>query len=124
MIHKPTTQLEADLLAKDALVIRAAEATHYLASVLGSVHQAFWSQPTDRLLAVLNADIPATLATFAANTALGTACNNSLDAIDLPQFATRAPLEAGRADIIYDGTQFVYVAPPAPEPPAEEPPAP
>lgn len=39
MIHKPQSQLEADLLAKDALVIRAAEATHHLACVLKGCNQ-------------------------------------------------------------------------------------
>lgn len=118
MIHKPATQLEADLLAKDALVIRAAEAAHHLASVLRTCNDSFWSLPTERLLAVLNADIPSTLATFAANTALGTACNANLDAIGLPRLATRAPLEVGREDIVFDqqAQQFVHVPPPEPEP--------
>ena len=124
MIHKPSTQLEADLLAKDALVIRAAEATHHLATVLKTCNDAFWSLPTDRLLAVLNASIPDTLAAFAANTALGTACNQHLDAIALSNLATRAPLTPGRADIVFDGAAFVYVAPPEPEPEPEPQPEP
>jgi hypothetical protein len=111
MIHKPATQLEADLIAKDQLVIRAAEAAHHLASILASVNQSFWSIPTDRLLAVLNHNIAATLATFEANTALGTACNTHLDAIDLPQLSVRTPLTAGRSDIVFDGQQFVFVPP-------------
>ena len=119
MIHHPSTQLEADLLAKDALVIRAAEATHHLASVLKGANEAFWSLPTDRLLAVLNANIPDTLAAFTANTILGTACNQHLDAVALPQLSTRAPLTAGRSDIVFDGQSFVYVPPPEPEPQPE-----
>ena len=114
MIHKPTTQLEADLIAKDALVIRAAQATHHLASVLQGVYQEFWSLPTERLLAVLNADVPATLATFAANTALGTACNASLDALNLSQLSYRAPVVPARSDIVFDGAVFVHVPTSAP----------
>lgn len=116
MIHRPSTQLEADLIAKDQLVIRAAEATHHLASVLSTAHQAFWALPAERLLSVLNADIAATLATFQANTDLGTACNASLDAIALPHLSTRAPVTPGRADIVFDGTAFVYVPEPTPDP--------
>jgi hypothetical protein len=112
MIHKPSNQLEADLAAKDVLILRAAEATHHLASVLSNVHHAFWSVPTERLLAVLNADIPATLETFAANTALAQACNASLNALDLPEMSTRAPVEPGRTDIVFDGGQFVLAADP------------
>ena len=52
-----------DLDVKDALILQVAEATHHLASVLATTNERFWSFPTDRLLAVLNADVPATLAT-------------------------------------------------------------
>lgn len=114
MIHKPTTQLEADLANKDAFVLRAAEATHHLAVVLRDVHQSFWSVPTERLLAVLNADVPITLQTFQANTALATACNASLDALALPELSARAPVTLGRSDIVFDGGQFVYVPPEEP----------
>lgn len=112
MIRKPSNQLEADLANKDALIIQAAGATNYLASVLCSAHSAFWSLPTDRLLAVLNSNIADTLEAFAANTALATACNSQLDAIDLPQFSNRAPTEIGRTDIVFNGQEFVYIAPP------------
>jgi hypothetical protein len=79
-----------------------------------AVNKRFWSRPTDRLLAVLNDNVTVTLATFAANTALGAVVNASLDAINLLQFPVRAPVEPGRTDITFDGTQFVYV-PPDPE---------
>lgn len=115
-IIRQLTQAEADLAAKEQLVLQAGEATHHLASTLATTNQQFWSLPTDRLLAVLNADIPATLATFAANTALGVQVNASLDALAVPRFATRAPVTAGRSDIVFDGAAFVYVAPPEPEP--------
>ena len=114
-IIAPKTQAEADLSAKESLVLQAGEATHHLASVLASTNAAFWSLPTDRLLAVLNADVPATLATFAANTALGMQVNASLDALGVAAFAKRAPVEPGRSDITFNGSAFVYTAP---EPPA------
>ena len=110
-IIRQLTQAEADLQAKDQLILQAAEATHHLASVLAATNAAFWSVPDERLLAVLNADVSATLATFAANTALGTAVNASLDALNLPQFSKRAPVEPGRSDIGFADGAF-YIVPP------------
>jgi hypothetical protein len=112
---RPTTDLDV----KDALIVQVAEATHHLASVLATTNEQFWSFPTDRLLAVLNADVPATLATFQANSALAATVNSSLDALNLPQFSRRAPTEQGRSDIEFDGAVFVYVTPPEPEIEAE-----
>ena len=100
-----------DLDTKDALILQVAEATHNLASVLAATNEQFWSFPTDRLLAVLNADVDATHATFAANTALAGAVNASFNALNLPQFSRRAPTEQGRSDIMFDGVAFIYVAP-------------
>ena len=108
-----------DLDVKDALILQVAEATHHLASVLATTNERFWSFPTDRLLAVLNADIPLTLSTFAANTVLASAVNANLDALSLPQFSRRAPTEQGRSDIEFDGAFFVHVTPPVPEIEAE-----
>ena len=110
-IIRQLTEAEADLAAKEQLVLQAGEATHHLASTLTTTNAQFWSLPTDRLLAVLNADIPATLATFAANTALGVQVNASLDALAVPQFTTRAPVTAGRTDIVFNGTAFEYITP-------------
>ena len=107
---RPTTDLDV----KDSLILQAAEATHHLAAVLASTNEHFWSFPTDRLLAVLNADVPATLATFQANSTLAAAVNASLDALDLPEFTRRAPTTTGRADIAFDGAAFVLI-PPTPE---------
>jgi hypothetical protein len=45
--------------------------------------------------------------------------NASLDALAVPRFAARAPLETGRTDIVFDGAAFVHVAPPEPEPEPE-----
>jgi len=113
------TQAETDLADKDAGIIRSAEALHHAATVIKIENARFWSLPTDRLLAVLNADIPTTLATFQANTAAGTAINSLLDLLGLDQLSNRVPTEPGRTDIIFDGAAFVYVAPPDPEPEPE-----
>jgi len=113
------SQLEQDLAEKDAGVLRAATALHHAATVLKGENDRFWAIPTDRLLAVLNADLALTSATFAANTQAGSAINALLDAVASPDLSRRAPLEMGRTDIIFDGTAFVYVAPPEPEPEPE-----
>jgi len=115
------SQLEQDLAEKDAGVLRAATALHHAATVLKAENVRFWSIPTDRLLAVLNADIALTIATFTANTSAGTAIKSLLDAVAAPEFANRAPVTAGRSDIVFDGTAFVYVAPPEPPQPDPEP---
>ena len=110
------TQIEKDLSEKDESVIRCAEAIHHLVFVLRDENRKFWSLPTDRLLAVLNHDVPTTLATFEENTVVGITLNGTLDRLSLPQFPNRAPVTAGRADIVFNGTAFEYVAPPEPEP--------
>ena len=113
----PKTPLESDLAAKDVRVLQCAEATHHLAAVMGNAHEWLWKLPTARLLAILNADVAVTLATFSQNTALGQAANAALDAVNLPEFPTRAPVEMGRADITFSGTAFV------PPPPSTDPPS-
>lgn len=106
---KPKSPLEQDTAADEAAVLEIAEAAHNLAAKMRNAHAAFWARPTDRLLAALNADVPATLARFAGNTALGAAVNAALDAVGLPQFAMRAPVTMGREDIEFDGTAFKVV---------------
>lgn len=110
-IIRELTEAESDLAIKEALVLQAGEATHHLASTLATTNTQFWSLPTDRLLAVLNADVPTTLATFALNSSLGAEINASLDALNVGTFSARAPVTAGRSDIVFDGTAFVYVTP-------------
>jgi hypothetical protein len=109
------TELEKDLAAKDESIIRCAEAAHHFAAVLKNENNRFWSLPTERLLAVMNYDPSVTLATFAANRAIGTLLNETLDQLSLAQFPQRAPITAGRTDIEFNGTEFVYVAPPVVE---------
>lgn len=109
----PKTQLEADLQAKEDLIISSAEAIHHAAAVLSENNRRFWSLPDDRLLAVLNHDVEQTLQTFAANTTTGTALNAQLDDLNLPQFPTRAPVEMGRVDVVFEGGAFSIVPPAA-----------
>lgn len=111
----PKTTLESDLAEKDASVLRCAEAAHHLAAILGNENARFWAVPTERLLDVLNHDVATTLATFAANTALGVALNAVLDQIDDTRFHARAPVEPGRSDIVYQDGAFVFIPPPEPE---------
>ncbi len=111
-ILRPLTPAEADLAAKNDLVLLVGEATHHLAVTLKTAAERFWSLPTDRLLAVLNADVTASAATLAANADLGEAVNASLDALGSDRFPTRAPLTYS-ADVVFDGTAFV-TAPPVP----------
>ena len=117
---KPLTESEADLAAKDQLVLAVGEATHHLAVTLAAVSDRFWSLPTDRLLAVLNADVLSSAATLTANADLSEAVNASLDALGCDRFPTRAPLTYS-ADVIFDGTAFVTAPPiiPTSEAPAE-----
>ena len=110
-ILRQLTEAEADLAAKDQLVLAVGEATHHLAVTLKTAAERFWSLPTDRLLAVLNADVTASAATLAANADLGEAVNASLDALGSDRFPTRAPL-AIRHDITFDGAAFVAAQPP------------
>lgn len=107
---KPLSETEQDLALKDSLILRVAEATHHLAATLKNTNDQFWSLPTERLLAVLNADVISTLNTFAANAGIGQAVNDSLDSVGLPQYSTRAPLLMGRQDIkLDDSGSFVLV---------------
>lgn len=116
----PKSQADLDLAAKDARVLQCAEATHHLAAVMRNAHAWLWDLPTDRLLALLNADVAVTLATFAQNTALGVAANAALDAVASPEFPNRAPVTIGRDDIQFVDGQFVYVPPPpSPDPEPE-----
>ena len=118
-------QLDRDLADKDAGIFRSAEALHYAATVLKAENDRFWRVPTERLLAVLNADLALTFATFAANTAASTAINALLDEVGDSRLTARAPTEPGRRDIVFDGAAFVYVAPPViEEPEASTPPLP
>jgi len=110
----PKTQLEKDLADKDASIIRAATALHYAATVLEAENARFWSLPDARLLAVLNDNAERTLAMFAANEAAANAINALLDQVGDETLTHRAPVAAGRSDILFDGTTFTIAPKPAP----------
>lgn len=117
-LFTPKTQLQLDAEADAAAVLEIAEAANNLAVKMRNAHTAYWNRPTDRLLAALNADVQVTLARFAGNTALGEAVNAALDAVALPQFATRAPVTVGRADIAFDEAAGRFVVLPQDPPEA------
>lgn len=100
--------------------MRCAEAAHNLAAVLKNENAHFWDVPTERLLVVLNHNVDVTLSTFAANTAAGSVVNAILDQLGDPRFPTRAPVEPGRSDIVYQDGAFMLVQPPESEIEIEE----
>ena len=102
------TQLQRDLDFKDSLILRALEAANHVAVTLDMSYREFWSLPSERLEAVLNADIPRTLAMFAGNTAFGTAANAALDAANYG--TVRAPVELP-PHVSFNGSQFVVTSP-------------
>lgn len=110
-IITPKTQAQEDLILKEQLVVEVGEATHHLASVMQSTNKSFWALPTERLLDVLNQDAVSSIETLQANESLAVQVNASLDALALDDLSTRAPVEPGRSDIIFDGNLFVYVPP-------------
>jgi hypothetical protein len=97
------TQLDQDLAYKDSLILRALEAANHVAVTLDMSYREFWSLSPERLEAVLNADIPRTLAMFAGNTAFGTAANAALDAASYG--TVRAPVDLP-ANVTFDGKKF------------------
>jgi len=111
---KPLSQLEQDIAAMREDVLTVAEATHHLAATLKNRNERFWSQPVDQILAALNDDVPTSMGILSTNFSIGTVVNASLDALNLPQFPTRAPTTT-RSDIKLEANgTFVLV----PEPPA------
>jgi hypothetical protein len=114
MIITEKTQFQKDLDKKDTFVRQSARSTCRLARELNDNNKAFWSLPPDRLLAVLNHDVAASLATITLNTQLlqGLMAAISVLGSDFLRFAGTPFV---REDIVFDGTAFVYVAPPEPE---------
>jgi hypothetical protein len=102
------TQLDRDLAFKDSLILLALKATNHLAITLDQVYREFYSLPPDRLAAVLNHDVAASLAMCQNNTALGVPAN---EALDLVGYGTvRAPVELP-PHVSFNGTEFVVTEP-------------
>jgi hypothetical protein len=98
------SQLDQDLAFKDSLILRALEAANHSALTLRQSYDQFYSLPVERLEAVLNHSIPATLEMFSGNTAFGKAVNEALDSAE---FGTvRAPVELP-SHVLFDGEKFV-----------------
>jgi hypothetical protein len=113
------TEAEQGAAWLNSLILRMGEASHHLAAVADAVNTEFWSTlPTDRLMALLNSDIPRTLGILGGNSALAQAVNPSLDSLGIETMSRRIPTELGRTDIAFNGTVFVYT-PPQEEQPQE-----
>ena len=119
LLHEPTAA-ESRRLIREKSIRDVAEATNNLVSIMLSAHQQFWSVDPVQLVEDLNADLASSLSLMAANTALATTANASLDLLNLPQYAKRVPTEIGHPDITFDGTAFIYTEPPEPEIEEEE----
>lgn len=120
LLHEPTAA-ESRLLIREKSIRDVAEAANNLVSIMLSAHQQFWAVEPVQLVEDLNAELESSLSLMAANTALATTANASLDLLNLPQYTKRVPTEIGNPNITFDGTAFVYTAPPIIEPePAPE----
>lgn len=116
MILPQLTELEQDTAWLTSLILRMGEATHHLATVATAANDEFWrTLSTERLLALLNADVALSLSILAGNTAIAGPVNASLESIGLARFSHRAPTEPGRTDVSFDGKQFVLIPTPATE---------
>jgi len=133
LLHEPTAA-ETRRLIREKSIRDVAEAANHLVSIMLSAHQQFWSVEPVQLVEDLNEDLPAALSLMAANSALATTANASLDLLNIAQYSKRAPTEIGNPNITFDaqtpsdivdgiemgnpaGTNlFVYTAPPVIEP--------
>lgn len=113
--QKSTLQKDAQQL--DEGILSVAEALNHSATILNIEHDKIWSLPDDRLLALLNADIPRIIAISAAKDAAATQINALLVQLNLPQYTLRAPVGFGRADVKFDPkTNLFVIVPPVKEP--------
>ena len=110
------TQAQADLEQLDFGILRVAEALNHAAAVLTREHQAVWSLPDDRLLALLNSNVQRTLAIAAAKDKAATEINSLLNQLNIARFTNRAPVGFGRPDVQFDQGANAFVIIPAEEP--------
>ena len=115
MIITEKTQFQKDLDKKDLIVRQIAYATCRLAREINDNNKNFWSLPEDRLLAVLNHDVAASLATIALNDDLLDGLMAAITVLG-DDFLRMAGTAFVREDIVFNGTEFVYVPAPEPEP--------
>lgn len=112
------TEAQADLEALDEGILRVAEALNHAAAVLTSEHSKVWGMPDERLLALLNASVPRTIAIAQAKDKAAAEINALLDALKLAKYSNRAPIGFGRSDVLLnpDTGRFEIVPPADPEP--------
>ena len=109
LLHEPTPA-EKRRAEREAIILDVAEAVNHLAVISKNAYSRFWSAEPVQLVADLNDNIYASLATMQANAAIAAAVNAQLDLINLPQYTTRIP-SALPEGIAFDGQQFTYTAP-------------
>lgn len=104
--------------------LRVAEAVNHLIVTLTVANKDFWNRSTDTILTELNLDIEESMELLTGNTTLATALNATQASLNVrnedgnPVFTERAPVVPGRTDIIFEGSQFIFVpaVDPAPDP--------
>jgi len=101
LLHEPTAAESRRLIREKSIRI-VAEATNHLVSVGIEENRKFWAVDPEQLVADLNADLEASLALMAANTALFAGPNASLDLLNIPEYTKRVPLEIGNPTITFD----------------------
>lgn len=112
LLTNTTDQLALDRAELETRIAATGEALNHLAAVARQGFDWLWSLPTERLLAVLNADVTWTLALFSANTQMGEVGNGMLDLVGLAKFRNRFPVVPGRSDIQFvPGPDFTPEAP-------------
>lgn len=111
------TQLQQDLELRNVFMQKTGDLLLQVAAQIQSNNNAFIGMPSHRLLEMLNHDVDVSVASLQWRKDLYA---NLLDAIDrlggqfTAQFIERSL--ATRNDITFNGTEFVYVAPPELEP--------
>jgi len=93
----------------ELLVQAVAEATNTLAGTITACNKTFWDRNPEEIVAEFNKDVAGSIEMLNEHTKLAQACNDALNAINLPNLIERAPTVMGRTDIVFNGSMFVYV---------------
>jgi DNA-binding cell septation regulator SpoVG len=111
------TQLQQDLETRNVFIGQMGSLLLQALNVMQSNNNAYIDMPSHHLIAVLNHDVQVSIVSLQWRKDIYA---NLVDAIDrigsqfTDQFIERSL--ATRNDITFNGTEFVYVAPPEPEP--------
>lgn len=119
LLHQPSPA-EERRIEREKIILTVAEAVNNLACVSKNAYEKFWSAEPVQLVADLNENLSASLATMQANSAVAAAVNAQLDLINLENYSTRIP-SALPDHITFDSElgQFIYTAPVIEEPEIE-----